>query len=326
MRHILLAAAAAAVILAIFFLKRKKREGLAFTQRMVDSNLEPIAPPETDDQSILRLRFNEGNVTVVHPSPHGRAQGVLNFMKQVAKKYPNIRGDFPIGLEDLYAGESGRGRLVFSKNRGDPGILIPDLYAMGNYDGKIDEAINDNRKWKDKKDAALFIGTITGDFDPKKNQRLQLCRQAHLHPDDLECYVVGSQIPADDIRPVYPEYDAHLRLPMNQQEQLGYRYLVSVDGNTAAWDRPLWIMASDSLLIKVRGPGVCWYYPLMEELRPYIEAATVEDVPRALAKARAMPAAEREEMQLRAKDFVLRVCNLDSHIEYTGRLLTKLSH
>lgn len=33
-------------------------------------------------------------------------------------------------------------------------------------------------------------------------------------------------------------------------EALWFKYLISIDGETAAWKRPEWIMASDSVLFK----------------------------------------------------------------------------
>lgn len=44
------------------------------------------------------------------------------------------------------------------------------------------------------------------------------------------------------------------------EEQLNNRYILSIDGNTWAWDRPVWIMQSNSLFFKYESNNVGWYY------------------------------------------------------------------
>jgi hypothetical protein len=43
-------------------------------------------------------------------------------------------------------------------------------------------------------------------------------------------------------------------------EALEFKYLISIDGETAAWKRPEWIMASDSVLLKPTTHYYQWYY------------------------------------------------------------------
>ena len=43
-------------------------------------------------------------------------------------------------------------------------------------------------------------------------------------------------------------------------EALQYKYLISIDGETAAWKRPEWIMASQSVLMKTTTKYYQWYY------------------------------------------------------------------
>lgn len=50
------------------------------------------------------------------------------------------------------------------------------------------------------------------------------------------------------------------------EEHLQYKYLLSVDGKTASWKRPEWIMASNSLLFKTTTPFYQWWY---DGLKPY---------------------------------------------------------
>ena len=57
---------------------------------------------------------------------------------------------------------------------------------------------------------------------------------------------------------------------MTIPEQLKYRHLVVVDGNTACWDRLPWILASRSVCWKMESPHQCWYYPFLKPWVHYI--------------------------------------------------------
>lgn len=46
----------------------------------------------------------------------------------------------------------------------------------------------------------------------------------------------------------------------NTEESMEFKYLMSIDGMTAAWKRPSWIMASESVLFKTTTKFYQWYY------------------------------------------------------------------
>ena len=60
-------------------------------------------------------------------------------------------------------------------------------------------------------------------------------------------------------------------------EQLQYKYIYSVDGNAAAWDRPVWVMSSNSLLIKDTTRYELWYDSLFKNNEHYIES-TIDNI------------------------------------------------
>ena len=85
---------------------------------------------------------------------------------------------------------------------------------------------------------------------PKYFQRMELVWQSHQHPDLIDA--MFSAINDPDKRRI-----AELGMPEKAQmsfadvsDHIKYKYLISIDGWTAAWLRPNWIMASNSLLIK----------------------------------------------------------------------------
>lgn len=132
-----------------------------------------------------------------------------------------------------------------------------------------------------------YIDDVFKDL-PKYFQRMELVWQSHQHPDLIDA--MFSAINDPDKRRI-----AELGMPEKAQmsfadvsDHIKYKYLISIDGWTAAWLRPNWIMASNSLLIKQESRKVEWfsyllkpyvhYYPVgndlsgMLEAIPYLEA------------------------------------------------------
>ena len=159
--------------------------------------------------------------------------------------------------------------LGFSKKRDDQkNVLVPDLYAMQGYFGTLTEP--DPFQFENKIDEFFFIGNYTGDGRPLVNKRAKFCRWAldkpWCHAFLSEIHQVPPQVMAD----ADPGYERYMHTPLPKKYQKMYRHLVSIDGNTAAWDRPAWIMASNSVLWKQESDHVCWWSDLCHEGTHYV--------------------------------------------------------
>ena len=159
--------------------------------------------------------------------------------------------------------------LGFSKKKDDTdNILVPDLYAMNNYFGALDEP--DPFRWDQKLDEFFFIGNYTGDGRPLHNKRAQLCRWALDKP---WCHAYLSeihQVPVQTMFEADPEYERYMHPPIPKKYQKIYKHLISVDGNTAAWDRPVWIMNSNSVLWKQESDHEVWWSSLARPWEHYV--------------------------------------------------------
>jgi hypothetical protein len=167
--------------------------------------------------------------------------------------------------------------LGFSKKRDDQtNILVPDLYAMQGYFGALNEP--DPFCWNHKIDEFFFIGNYTGDGRPKHNKRAQLCRWA---VDVPWCHAYLSEIHQVPIQTMFeydPGYERYMHTPLPKKYQKMYRHLLSVDGNTAAWDRPAWIMASNSVLWKQESDHITWWSDLCHEGVHYVGFRDVSEL------------------------------------------------
>lgn len=197
-----------------------------------------------------------------HPGIISRDKLILKHIKEL-----NITNlNFYLGLDDNYL--YSWNIFTFSKNKYLKNILIPDLYALQNYDGKLN--IIDNNINKVNK--IVFAGTDTGNWnDLKLNQRLDVCSTFANHPF-IEAKITRIvQLSREKISSVYPNINHFIDNPINIEQQLRYKCILSIDGNSTAWDRVPWIMNSKSLLFKYESDNINWYYPLMKDKEHYIE-------------------------------------------------------
>ena len=57
---------------------------------------------------------------------------------------------------------------------------------------------------------------------------------------------------------------------VNEVDHLKFKYLASIDGNTCAWKRVPWIMASNSVLLLQKTNIMEWFYPAMKAYVHYV--------------------------------------------------------
>lgn len=151
-------------------------------------------------------------------------------------------------------------------------VLIPDYYAMENYFGSVDEC--DPLQVDAKVNKLFFVGASAGSVDPAYNERLQLCKLSlqHDHAEWLEARI------SELINMPYSRLSSYDANAMNYfstnyvapKYQKINRHLVSVDGYSTTWDRPVWILKSNSLLWMHDTKWDNWYYPLMKPFEHYI--------------------------------------------------------
>jgi len=171
------------------------------------------------------------------------------------------------------------GVLTFGSNINSKSVLIPDLYQIKNYSQSLHFSDNDNVNFLDKKSKIVFGGSSTGnEFELDKNVRLNTCiwsikdRWAQINTvfkitslvqisiQKMSEYLISNKCKLSQI------YSENISI----KEQLKYRYILSIDGNTWSWDRPVWVMNSNSLLFKYESNNVGWYYPILEENKHYV--------------------------------------------------------
>lgn len=223
---------------------------------------------------VVRIKVKQGRVYVHKPSTHlmktrrtmhRSVLWILNIVKDLSRAglMPDV--DFLVCTQDFLHATGFHDHaapiMVYSKNVANPierdAVMIPDFESL---DFVIHEAA-----------AVIDKHNNVGDFPNKRP--LILFRGGGLDASGfrkkVSAYAVGKTfIDAAIIEP-------HTRhLSMNKDQQLAYKYNLSIDGATATWSRMIWMLATNTLLLKHDSPRMQWYY---EAIRPYVHYVPVAD-------------------------------------------------
>ena len=186
----------------------------------------------------------------------------------------DLTGYYSIQLHDSYTylddGKNYDNVFTFAKYKKDKGpVLFPDSYMMGNWGGQHN-TLRDDIEWKNKKNKVVWKGTTTGNTDPIKNERIKTCLWSLKHRDICEFNItnVAQMNPGDALQKI-PNFRDIFSKQMNQQEQMNYKYHLSMDGNTCNWS--VWPYFTKSLVFKYTSSEMLWYYPVFRNETHFVE-------------------------------------------------------
>jgi len=159
-------------------------------------------------------------------------------------------------------------------------LLSSSLYTNATT-GKTDELYNNTKEgWKLKKPMAIFRGSLTGNDQKITNTRVQSRILSLKYPSYLDSVItdtfkyymfepgIGAIHTKIDDKRLYNN-DTHIdgrKNTMYFEEQINYKYILHIDGFTAAW-RLSKYMLSYSVILKVDSPWVEHFY---NDLKPWI--------------------------------------------------------
>lgn len=201
---------------------------------------------------------------------------------------------------------------------------------MRDYNGCL--KINCNVDFKSKINKIIFAGATTGNTNIKLNDRINTCIWSNMNNWAREntyfklTNVV--QIPKDKLSVYTKQNNINSELILSNTisitEQLKYKYILSIDGNTWAWDRPIWIMNSNSLFFKYDSNDIGWYYDFLKEDVHYV-AVNTENMEN---KYNFFENNTNQALQIisNSKEFVKDYCSEEAWSFYLKSLLEEISH
>lgn len=114
-------------------------------------------------------------------------------------------------------------------------------------------------------------------------------------------------------------YDENFMLP---EEQLAYRFQLSTDGHTAPWERPVWQLYSNCVMVKQQSPRIQWYYNAISPGQHYIEVTdNIEELAPAMTK---YTDKALQQMSKNAHEFVEKNLSTDAMVAYIILVLQKI--
>lgn len=190
----------------------------------------------------------------------------IQFTEETIRQYNLCDLDFEaiVNFNDGPQNDSKETRLCFARPRKSPHICIPDshLPRTSNICNQI-EAVD--IPLEEKLDKAVFYGSDTGAKYNGSVQRIDFCRR----------YRYSSRVDAKITNFVeFPFEDAIAGPYTSIANQLKYKYILNINGNTTSWERLIWAMKSNSICIYVRPPSyqdeISWYYHMFDMIQGVI--------------------------------------------------------
>ena len=223
-----------------------------------------------------------------------RARLYLRLFRHVVTGF-GLEFSFPLAIDvdDHPLDDSGAPLFAFQKRAGSPLILLPDIDILAT-DFLISPDFEDSVAFEEKLDGAVFVGATTGDDVTREVvETLSLPR--------LRAAVFFRDVPDVTFHlPKIVQYDtedtvAMIRalgvtgLPLSWQQQFGYKYLLSMDGNGATCSRVAIALKSRSVLIKYASDFQLFYFDGLEPGRNVLSVSTDQDVLDAMSMCRKRP-------------------------------------
>lgn len=164
-------------------------------------------------------------------------------------------------------------------------IQLPDPFLFDNWDKLIDKIkkANCKYKWDQKAEKIFWRGSPTGrEYSIRRIQylpRVILVTLSILYPHFIDAKFTGpAYYEKNEFGKKLKEFIEIVNSGCElehfpEEEHLKYKYLVSIDGNAAAWKRVPWIMLSNSVLF-LQHKFVQYFYPAM---KPWVHYVPLKD-------------------------------------------------
>jgi hypothetical protein len=139
-----------------------------------------------------------------------------------------------------------------SKNKEKKFILIPDYMSLEDIPKIAPRVLHANKTftWQNKQNKILWRG---GHADVSGFRHL-IVAFSEQHPESI----IDAKFTVDSSEFVLPEM------------QIKAKYLLNIDGHTAAWTRPIWQLLSNSVMLKQDSSLTQWYYAALQPGVHYI--------------------------------------------------------
>ncbi len=184
-------------------------------------------------------------------------------------------------------------------------VLIPDYMSLEDIPNKM-------------ADRVLFANTV---FPWKNKENNILWRGGHADISGFRAKVVAfsEQHPESMVDAKFTDGPDNKKVFLSPEMQVKAKYLLTIDGHTAAWTRPIWQLLSNSVMLKQDSPIVQWYYAA---LKPGVDYIPVSSDPTQLEiRVKAYTDLELQSIAQHGSDFAKNNLMFDDMIAYMVQVL-----
>lgn len=198
---------------------------------------------------------------------HPRFKAIYNMLQFMAKNGYIPDTEFVMGIQDVVSTPSAKPYPIFAfaKSLGASSeanlILMPDAVNLNSVT-QLGASIREARSrypWKDKQSLIFWRG---GNND-STGFRKKTVRLSEIYPSVIDAKFVLDSEPEKFVSPA-----AHLQ----------YRYLLSIDGVRCSWARLIWLLDSNSLVLKHESDQVQWFYKGIKPYKHYVPIQSENDL------------------------------------------------
>ena len=185
----------------------------------------------------------------------------IDFTSQVLKHYSlnNLNFKFIANFNDGPENDCKETRLCFARPRNSPHICVPDSH-LGRTVSICNSLESIDKPFDQKINKVSFFGSDTGrKYKDGSVQRVNFCQKYKNSENVIAKITNFVEQPFDDS--IYSR-------SVSIKDQLDYKYILNINGNTTSWERLIWAMNSNSFCLFLRPPPhqdeISWYYHMFD--------------------------------------------------------------
>ncbi len=323
---------------------KKLPDWMETTIRKETSAFAPFTEQELEDffhsawQTLFHFRIRQGKLYVrcnedgLFPPMTEYTAAIFHLLKQ--PQCTLKEGDFLLEFADTVAKNKTRFPILcFCKDPESNYIMVPDGWAIWKERIQLMEEIDQACRvfpWEKKINQAFWMGALNGLFFNDSslwhtNQRSQVVLFGLKHPD----LIFAKFPPFLKEDRVCDEMKAHHSLlstaRISQFDSCKYKYQLDVEGWGCGYHRTQWVLRSNCVCIKQKGPNTQWHY---NGLKPYVHYIPYEtDCSDLLSILDWLKTHDKEaqDIALQGRQYALDYLNTDITYLYLYRVLLELN-
>ena len=201
----------------------------------------------------FHLKISKFNISIIRSHKNQddlRIKFFLTFLKNslISYKLENLDCEFIVNTSEGIENENLEvKRFSYVAKEGLDHILIPDCHNFITHQ-KISSLDSLDIPFGEKQNSAIFIGSDTGNLKNGYSLRSFFCDK-NRNEKNIFSKLIGNIRP--EIKDSIQNFKEIEAQPLSIKDQLKHKIVISIDGNSTSWERPLWAMASNSLCVKV---------------------------------------------------------------------------